>query len=373
MIKKKDTDSDTIIDLDADQVIEHDYTQAETPVSPTPDKAKSSKRGWLLGAVGLLAAAVAGGWVYKDVLSVYLPSDQVKLLSEKLASIETQNGELKAQVAGLDKLSAQLKNDLDALEAKETTLSGMAEEVQKSQGAAAQKLTELEQSLAEAKQALADIAARPAPVVNAAGTPVAAPELGALQQRISTLEKDVASLKVKPAEPVDNTVALSQSLSDLKAKVASGVGYRTEFERIQRMVPAAAGLDVLQQHAALGIPDAKGLASELTGLIATLPKPIIPGPVPESEGWWAGIYRSLSDLIVIRVEGDVDWPSAASAAAAFADAGDLPQAIEHLNKIEAAKPTGIQQWLDRAQARLSVDQALQAVEEAVLRVIAAKG
>jgi hypothetical protein len=371
MKKNSDPKDDVIIDLDAEHVIEHEDTQAEKAVPPP--KVKSSNRGWLVGTVALLAAAVAGGWLYKDVLSVYLPSDQVKGLAEKLAVIESQNSTLRTQVAGLDKLATQLTGDMDALEAKAATLAGLAEDTQKSQGNTAQKLTALDQALAEAKQSVADLAARPAPVAGATGSAVAAPELAALQQRIATLEKDVTSLKVKPAEAVDNTVALSQNLSDLKAKIASGVSYRDELDRIQRMVPAASGLDVLQQHAALGIPDAKGLSIELKNSIPQLPKPIIPGPVPESEGWWASIYNSLSDLITIKVEGDVDWPTAASAAAAFADSGDLPQAIEQLTAIEGAKPAGIQHWLDRATARLAVDKSLQAVEEAVLRVIAAKG
>jgi hypothetical protein len=51
----------------------------------------------------------------------------------------------------------------------------------------------------------------------------------------------------------------------------------------------------------------------------------------------------------------------------------LPQAIEQLNAVEAAKPVGVQQWIDRATARLAVEKAVQDVEEAVLRVIAAKG
>ncbi len=194
-----------------------------------------------------------------------------------------------------------------------------------------------------------------------------------MQQRVATLEKDVASLKVKPAEAVDNTVALSQNLSDLKAKVAAGTGYRDELDRIQRMVPAAAGLDVLAAHAALGLPDAKGLGAELQSVIIDLPKPEIATPVPADESWWDGIYRSLSDLITIKVEGEADWPTTAAAAVAFAESGDLPQAIEHINAVEAAKPVSLQQWLDRATARIAVEKALQSVEEAVLRVIAAKG
>ncbi len=365
MTQDIDTKSDTIIDLDADQVIEHEDSPKPNAAAAKPVKA--SKNRWLFGTAALLAAALGGGWFYKDVMSNYLPSDQVVGLSEKVEVLESQNTTLRQQLTNLDRLAAQLKSDVDALEGKEQALESGFEAAQKTDADAASKLRTLEQSLAETKQAIADVAARP--VTGATGLAVDP----ALQQRVATLEKDVASLKVKPAEPIDNTAALSQNLSDLKAKIAVGTGFGDEFERIQRMMPAAAGLDVLSQHAALGLPDAKGLAGELKNMIAELPKPIIPGPVPESEGWWAGIYRSLSDLITIKVEGDVDWPTTASASVAFAESGDLPQAIEHLNAVEATKPVGIQQWLDRAQARLSVEKALQSVEEAVLRVIAAKG
>jgi hypothetical protein len=367
MTKVTDTNPDTIIDLDADQVIEHEDTpKSSEPIAPKPVKPHKSR--WPLGVAALLAAAVGGGWVYKDFLSDYFPSDQIIALSEKVAVLDGQNTALREQFTNIDKLAAQLKSDIDGLEGKEQTLAGLAETAQKTDAETAQKLIDLEAALAETKQSLADLAARP--VTNATGLPVSD---AALQQRVASLEKDVASLKVKPAEAPDNTAALSQNLSDLKAKIAAGTGYRDEYDRIQRMVPAAEGLEVLSQHAALGVPDARGLAGELKSLIADLPKPIIPGPVAESEGWWAGIYRSLSDLITIKVEGDVDWPTTASAAVAFAETGDLPQAIEHLNSVEATKPVGVQQWLDRAQARLGIENALQSVEEAVLRVIAAKG
>jgi hypothetical protein len=44
-----------------------------------------------------------------------------------------------------------------------------------------------------------------------------------------------------------------------------------------------------------------------------------------------------------------------------------------LTKIDGAKPGGVQQWIDRAHARLALEAALKSVEDAVLRVIAAKG
>lgn len=372
MTNDTDTRTDTIIDLDPDQVIENTDKSSET-VSAAPAKRMGRKRNWLYLGVALLAAALGGGWLYKDVLSAYLPSDQMTALTDKVGILEKNNTALREQLTSVDKLAAQLKSDVDIMEAKDAELAGLAEATQKIQGATADKLAVLEQTLGETKTALADIASRPMVAANGTAMSVDSSAISALQQRIVSLEKDVASLKVKPTEATDNRAALSQGLSDLKAKIAAGTGFRDEYERIQRMVPAASGLDVLQQHAALGLPDAKGLAAEMKTLIGTLPKPIVPGPVPESEGWWSGIYNSLSDLITIKIEGDVDWPSAASAAAALADSGDLPQAIEQLTKIEGEKPVGVQQWIDRANARLALETATKSVEDAVLRVIAAKG
>lgn len=364
--------TDPIIDLDADQVIE-DVDHVVSNNRPPPAKTASRKRGWFFAGIALLAGALAGGWFYKDVLSVYLPSDQVRTLADKVAVLDASNGALREQLSNVDKLAAQLKSDVDSMEAKDTELAGLAEANQKSQSTTNDKLASLETALGETKKVMADIAARPVVTTEGTTPSVDAGALTALQQRIESLEKDVASLKVKPAEAADNRAELSQGLSDLKAKIAAGTGYRDEYERINRMVPAATGLDVLQQHAALGLPDAKGLGGELRALIGGLPKPIVPGPVPESQSWWSGIYDSLSDLITIKVEGDVDWPSAASAAAALADSGDLPQAIEQLSRIEGSKPAGIQRWIDRANARLALEAALKSVEASVLRVIAAKG
>ncbi len=369
MNNNTDVNTDTIIDLDPDQVTEN----TDKPSIAVPLKRGIQKRNWLYLGVALLAAALGGGWLYKDVLSPYLPSDQMMALTDKVAVLESSNTALREQLTSVDKLAAQLKSDVDSMEAKDAELAGLAEASQTVQSKTTEKLTALEQTLGDTKKALAGIASRPVVAADGTAIPADTAAISAVQLRIDSLEKDVASLKVKPTEAADNRAALSQGLSDLKAKIAAGAGYRDEYERIQRMVPAASGLDVLQQYAALGLPEAKGLAAELKTLIGTLPKPIVPGPVPESQSWWTGIYNSLSDLITIKIEGDVDWPSAASAAAALAGSGDLPQAIEQLSKIEGEKPAGVQQWIDRASGRLALEAATKSVEDAVLRVIAAKG
>ncbi len=372
MTHETENKSDTIIDLDADQVVE-DVERSATNSTATASIRPSRKRNWLLATVALLAAFAAGGWLYKDMLSVYLPSNQVLAMADKIAVLEGSNTTLRGQLTSVEKLAAQLKSDIDGMEARDAEMSSFAEAAEKSQIQVSDKVSALEQALGETKTAVAKLAARP--VVSADGTPAPVDNtaIAALQQRMETLENDVASLKAKPAEAPDNRAALSQGLSDLKAKIAAGTGYLEEYGNLNRMVPAASGLDLLQRHAALGLPNAQGLAAELRGLIGYLPKPIIPGPVPESQSWWSGIYDSLSGLITIRIEGDVDWPSAASAAAALAESGDVPQSIAQLSGIEGVKPGGVQQWIDRANGRLALEAALKSVEEAVLRVIAAKG
>jgi hypothetical protein len=377
MTDTSDINSDTIIDLDPDQVVETGGQRAEDGAPASQKPSRSNRNGLYLGAA-LLLGMLGGGWLYRDVLSSYVPSDQMTALTEKVAALESSNASMREQLTSTEKLAAQLKSDVDSMEAKDTELSGFAEANQKAQVAASEKLTALEQALGETKSTVAELAARPAAPVTSKGAPVeTAAALALLDQevrlRLESLEKDVASLKVKPAEAADNRAELSQGLSDLKAKIAAGTGYRDEYERLNRMVPAAAGLDVLGRHAALGLPNAQGLAGELRGIIGYLPKPAVPVPAPENQSWWSGITDSLSDLITIKVEGDVDWPTTASAAAALAESGDVTQAIEQMSKIEGVKPGGVQQWIDRANNRLAVEVALKSVEDAVLRVIAAKG
>jgi hypothetical protein len=359
---------DDIIDLDAEQVIEN------TDVPPKAPAAKAKPRVrplvYVLAALGV--GAVAGGWIYKDFLSNYFPSDQTRALTEKITALESHDGALREQLTAVDKLTAQLKNDLDELEAKNTTLTGLAEAGQKSDVTTAEKLNQLALALNETKQAVADIASRPAVVSGTAPTHADTTVLADLEKRVVELEKDVVSIKTTDLKTTDTT-ALSQSLSDLKAKISAGTGYREELGRIQSMVPAAAGLDVLQQNAALGIPDVPALAAELKLSIAVLPKSTPLAPAPADQSWWDSVVDSMSDIVVIRTEGDVDWAKSAAAVVVLVEAGNLPQAIELLKATPGEMPVPLQQWLQRAEARLSTNTALQAVEDAVLRVIAAKG
>ena len=75
----------------------------------------------------------------------------------------------------------------------------------------------------------------------------------------------------------------------------------------------------------------------------------------------------------VRDIGESDWPQLAEKAAALAEAGDLPQAIDVIDQAEGAKPASLSNWRDRAAGRLALLAALDQVDQAVLRQIAQQG
>lgn len=208
----------------------------------------------------------------------------------------------------------------------------------------------------------------------AGGGAVDSSALVALGQRVDALEKDLASLKAGAGknEGAAGTAALSQALSDLKAKVAAGVAYNAEYERIARMVPAAPGLDVLALNADAGLPDAAGLAAELRAAIPALPQPAAPAATA-TDGYFDWAWDMLSGVVTIRDIGEANWPQVAEKAAALAESGDLAQAIDVIDQTEGTKPAALATWRDRAAGRLALLKALDETNEAVLRQIAAQG
>ena len=83
--------------------------------------------------------------------------------------------------------------------------------------------------------------------------------------------------------------------------------------------------------------------------------------------------KSLSGIITIREIGEADWPAVAGKAAAFAESGDLDQAISVIDAAEGEKPMALTQWRDRAAQRLQLDAAMAALSDAVIRQISALG
>ena len=103
-----------VIDLDAEEI--RTEPEAHTAAAPDPDAAErpasetppplpphhAEKRGrgaatWIIAA--LILGALGGAWLYRDVLSSYLPSNEMKSLKAQVAALEVNNTDLAQQVA----------------------------------------------------------------------------------------------------------------------------------------------------------------------------------------------------------------------------------------------------------------------------------
>jgi hypothetical protein len=376
MTSKKEAHSpeDTIIDINPDDVV--DVESAAAP-QPTPPQHKRSRSYWpLLGAGALVLGALGGGWLYRDVLSPYFPNEQMSRLVERAETLETGNAALRDKLSSLETLAQQFKTDIDALEASITGANGEGKRNAEALRALADRAGLIETALKDVQTAQAALQSTVANLQSApasASTPVPPVDLSAITQRLDALEKDLASLKSAAGQSNGDTAALSQSLSDLKAKFAAGAPFADELSRVQRMAPAAPGLDDLARHASSGVPDTAALAVSLKSIAVDLkPTPVTEGAATD-DSWSGWAMDILSDVVTIRNAGDADWVKTAEAAAAFAESGDLSQAISHVAAAEGAKPPALQQWLEQAQARVALEATLGGVEAAVLRMLAAKG
>ena len=359
-----------VIDLSAEEVTEVKPEAEPAKAAPAPAPRRRGIFRWLIPA--LMLSVIAGGWLYRDVLAGYFPTSATTELGNRISAMEANDKALQ------DRLNAMVAS----IDAANATASHLDQQVKGAQSAAAEatgKIDAFEARIASSEQIIANLRGDFENLGNAisqggtSGGSADAAALAALGQRLDALEKEVASLKSGAVTPGDQSQAagLSQALADLKAKVAAGTAFQAEYDRINSMVPAAPGLDVLAQHAAKGLPAASGLASELRDLIPSLPAPEQPAAAGGS--YWDSIWNGLTAIITIRDIGVADWRDLAENAAVLADGGDLISAIARIDEAEGAKPAGLTQWRDRAAQRLKLEKAVEETAAAVLRQITALG
>ncbi|MCA3555746.1 hypothetical protein [Aestuariivirga sp.] len=386
-----------VIDLEAEEIRggggatasakekEEARENAEQAVAPPPP---GPRRGFRSGiAIALILGLIGGGFLYRGVLSGYFPPNQMTALKNQVAALEQNNTGLGNQLAAVKQVAdgaaraaasaagaaAQASDAARAAAAQTGGVEGKADEAARQAAALGEQLASLRGDLDGLRKSMSSVPAASGGAAGGAASGADAAVLAALGQRIDALEKDVASLKAGagPSAQAGATAALSQALADLKAKVAAGTPFEPEYERIARMAPAAPGLDVIAASAAAGLPDARGLAAELTAAIPALPR--AEAPAAEDDSYFGMAMKQLSGIISIRPIGEADWRMVAEKAAAFAAAGDLTQAISLIDAGEGEKPMALTQWRDRAAARLRLEAAVSQVSEAVLRQIAASG
>jgi hypothetical protein len=381
-----------VIDLGPEAVIDRDaepaHAQSDEPVSATESQTETSfasapreeppiaitkpqQRGsWIMPTVALVAGLGLGGWFYRDYLASYFPTPEMQAMQQRLLTLEQASASGNDRITAQERLAEQLKGDIDAIEAQQAGVAADREKMSEEVTAANATTARIGRDLQSLKQQVEAIAAAPQ-MTGTDVSPVDTTLVDALTARIAGLEKDIASLKSTASAAPDLSV-LSQSLADLKAKVTAGTPFKDEVERITRMVPAAAGLDVLTTHAEAGIPNAAQLAQNLIELKPSLPA--APHEMSAGEpGYWESFTGLFDDIITVRSIDSADWQSVADKASALAKEENLAGAIALIDAATGERPAEIMSWRNQAEQRIKLEQALSSTADAVTRQLAAKG
>ncbi len=349
-----------------DPVNHEDIIDIEPKVIGESTTSTASRKIWLraLPFVGLgLLCAIGGGWLYRDILAGYFPTEQTRSLTSRVAAIEASSKDNQKRVDAVVALTEELKAKLSGAQAASDKSAKLNLETATLVQGSANEITLLKQELEKISSATADVQAR---LASGASTTIGGDIDPALVTRLAQLEKQLNAAPA--ASTVGEIIDQTANLKSLKSQIAQGQAFATILAPLARALPAAPGLDVLGVERA-GLVNAASLAAELDSLRVNLPKPSIQ---PDDSSWWGSFKGVFSKLVRVRGEPSEDWATAAAKASAFAVAGDLDQASSILTKGSTPAPAPLKAWADKAQRRMKLEKALDAFAASLTRAGLAK-
>jgi hypothetical protein len=356
--KKKHDDvvKPQIIDLDAEAVTEINETpetappEPEPPSEPAPVHSKSrvnNKSTLAIPLAALVAGALGGGWLYRDVLTTYLPSDHITALEQNVTTLQGDT-------------TTALKSLTDKSQAEFAKIQATVETTKALQSAFEYRLAALETQSTTLAADLDQLKKRPIAPSGGAVDPTA---LDALKQKIATLESNIETLKKQATTP--NPVL--GTFSTLRATIDKGTPFSDQLAALTTAIPGLTIPNALSQAAVTGAPAPATLAEDLRRLSATLPAPTGDDASETTEtGYWASFKKSLGNIISIKSAGPANWRSLTAQAADLVDQNKLAEAIDLLSKT-GDPPEPVAAWLQKATARISVDAALASLAPTVMQ------
>ncbi len=271
-------------------------------------------------------------------------------LEDRVAALADSDAHVAALAERLDRLAAEMPED--------ATLAGASERIE------------------DLAARVEDVAARPDPAPEiaaltqqvadlAAARPDPAPEIAALTQQVA----DLAAARSETETAANANSALSLSVLQLREALQGSGPFAAELGLLRDLAASgtlAEGAEVtaliapLAPHAETGIP---GLARLKADFPAAARAALIAARGGAGDGWWAGVVRRLSELVILRPVGAVDAADkSAGAALARAEilvrAGDLAAALDELAALQDPGAEAMAAWRTAAGARAAARQAL---------------
>jgi hypothetical protein len=349
---------------------------SEKPVE-TPNRARVAFTPLFAAAIGGGAVAVGALWYFGFILA----GDVVTDMSARLAKLEGQSrsaatpadsgviNDIAARIAKLEAATVSgapadsvqaprvtaLENNVKGVSDSVASLASRHDELRAQLDTVQKSLAELRKSVAQQKggadsSELDKVASRIAPLESA---------LQNMQQAISSREANTADRAVRHA-----VVAAS-----LRDSVLRGAPYATELAAFKSMGGDAAAVAALEPFATQGVPAPGKLCGELVTL---LPKIAADGETPaKPAGFLDRLWVSAERLVRIRPIGEVAGTDSKAVLARLeskAARADVDGALSELTQLPPAQRAVADAWIAKAKARQA---ALAAAREISVKSVGA--
>ena len=348
-----------------------------TPKSAPPPPqvaAPSPGRSWLAGALLgalLLGAGASGAFLARDLWVPLVDPEYGRSDGGAVMALERRITELESATPlatlGSEAL-APLAESLAALEDRVAALAdpGAGAEAEARFAALAARLDRLAAgipdgaALAEASQRIEDLAAR---IEDVAARPDPAPEISMLTRQVAKL----AAARTETAATASADAAFSLAVLQLRAALQGSGPFTAELGLLRDLAASdalAEGAEVaalvapLAVHAETGVPSLAGLKAEFP---AAARAALIAARGGAGPGWWAGVVRRLSELVILRPVGRVEGASPGAVLAraeTWIRADDPGAALDELAALEGPAAEALRAWREAAGARAAARQAL---------------
>jgi hypothetical protein len=358
-----------VIDLDAESVTEipepvsEAVSDIETPgqhhaaAGQTSEKSTRPKLNWSLPLVMLLAGTALGGWLYRDVLSSYIPSDETKAVKQQLAALETTQKETRETLSAVVAKSTEQQTAIGAFEPAISALKTQLDQALTKNADISTRLDKIEKSTQSLESKLKQLQLQPTNSNDASINPTA---LVALQQQVTEIETDVAALKQHQDKP-SKANQLIVALSALTEKIDKGSPIQSELDALTLADPALVVPQSLTNAATAAPQSSRQLIDEVRALAQSLPNAATGDDEPN--GYWARLKSAVGGFVSIKKSGTTDWQLIATQAA---DLGELQKAIDLLAANENP-PSSIATWLAKARNRITLDAEMKAFATTIMQ------
>jgi hypothetical protein len=344
-------------------------------------------------AAGIAALFIAGGawaWAYKTYGGGADAGPQIAALEQQLAELRKSNetyaqklSKLEATIAGEQKRVGLVINSIEQAgaaraEKMQAALDDLTATIKSAgddgtggaagQAANTMKIEELQGSLDAVSGKLTAIEGK---VEAGSGS-----EVEALKAQMQAVSQTLEAMKAQQDARATQTVsALGQSFGQLSAAVAGSAPFEAQLDALVATAPTLPGIADLRDMAKSGVPSSAALADELDGLAAAVQKAHEAAAVTASEegGVLSALTSQLTKVVKIRKVGEIDWVELLTQSAQKVRGGDLASVVKTLSAGGEGAPDGVAGWLEKANARLALDGAMDKLSKAVLRQLAATG